>query len=431
MAIKTTYTVKSGDRISYIASWYNVTSQEIINATPSVFTPARNIKTNELIISGAIGPGEALLYPGDVLNIPEGIIDQAISDQLVKASSEEEINIIINGKNCPLPHDFNLTEYFDACSNSSTLTYPNDTNIKSPLFKIDISTFKEKGLPAIKIYIGNDNLINGFIEIPAFEVTKESSTQTLGIRNKTAILEKSDFFPNIQKEFIDMNVKEIAETICNFYSVEVQVMDGIDIGENFPKASRGDDENPYSFISKLAKERSILVSNTGDGKLYFLKSSIGNPVANFNIDSEFIDFLGVESLEFVFDTTKIFGNYLGKTQTTDEDNLTESVKSTILNQQSIKIISYTDVSAVDLKKVTAWEEQKSIREFYKNSIPYPSFINPKNGKRWKAGETITIQASEANIKNPVELLIQSVEFSSDSSDKRTATLNLIPADVYA
>lgn len=430
MGIKEIYTVKSGDRISYIASWYNVTTQEIIDATPAVFTPARIAATNALIAAGDMNPGEALIYAGDMLNIPTGENDERIEEKTIEAENSDDLAIYINNNLCPNPHEFEFNEYFDTCSDNFNLTYPHDPEIQNPVYFINIDDFKTKGLPDIKLYIGSDPVLTGSIEIPANKITASSSSQTLAGRTKTFLLEKSDLFPSIQREFIDLNLEEIAKIISRPYSINVVIDSNVDLGENFPKATIQDNEKPFTFISRLARERSSIVSNTTSGELLIRKAEQKSPVANFKIDSGFLEFIGIEGLIFTFDTTKIFGNYLGKVQTTDDDNLTEIVESSTLKQQSIKIINYNDADDKTLLSMTQWEEQKSIREFYENSIPYPSWINPNNGDRWKAGEIVTIQAIEAGIPEPIELIIRNIKFTKGSQEKRTALLNLLPVSVY-
>ena len=124
MAIKGTYTVKSGDRITYIATWFNVTTQEIVNANPAIFTANRLAESNKLIAAGTIFPGELLIYPGEILDIPTGLLDQISEDQVVKADSDDDLTIYIKGKKCPFPDNFQFIEYFDTCSDSFSMTYP-------------------------------------------------------------------------------------------------------------------------------------------------------------------------------------------------------------------------------------------------------------------------------------------------------------------
>lgn len=441
MPIKDTYKVRSGDRITRIATNYSVTVQGIVDANPQIFTPARIAETNRLIGDQVFPPGEMLIFAGEMLNIPTGFVDDLAEEQTIRVDAADELTILIDGKKCPLPHIFEFIEYFDTCSDSFNIVYPYDPSIKNPAYRVNINDFKTKGLPDIKIYIGEDPVLTGSIEIPSNRVTSSSVTQTIAGRSKTFLLEKSDVLPSIQREFIDLTLLEIARLVTRAYSIDTEISDNVDQGEIFPKVNIEDNEKPYNFIARLSRERSAIATKTPAGKCLITKAIKSDPVANFKIEvagknigartgGKLFQFIGVQSLEFTFDTSELFGTYIGKGQTTDDQNLTETVASQVLLQQSVKILSFQDADSFNLSSLTAWEEQKAVREFYKNAIPFPDWINPNNGRRWTVGETITLEALEAGIEEPIEMLVRFIKFTKDVNDKRIAVLNLIPTGVY-
>lgn len=414
--IKTQYTVKKDDTTSQIAKNYNVTTQQIIDANPDVFTPDR--------------PQDgSLIFPGDVFNIPTGQLDELKQIQAIKADSEDELTILIDNVKCPIPYDFELIEYFDACSNSFSFSYPFNPKLKNPAYKINIDDFKTKGLPSCKIYIGSEPSINGSIEVPANKITATNTIQTLAGRNGTFLLEKSDIFPSLDREYLNLTLEEFANIVASKYGIGVEVQSGLNISEPFEKIELEDNEKPFASISRLARERSCILSNTGDGKLLIHKTEQSEPVAHFKIDRDFLKFLGVPELEFVFDTRTLYGHYQGKTTTTDDQNLIENVKSKNLVQQSIKITDFSDANNKTLGPMTEYEEQKAVREFYKNVIPFPSWLNPNTGKKWKGGQTITLEVADGNVKTAI-MLIRSITFTKNPNNVKVANLNLIPEGVY-
>jgi prophage tail gpP-like protein len=438
MPIKATYTAKSGDRASYIAANYQITVEQLKNSNPQIFTPERIAKTNELIASGDLNPGELLFYPGEIFNIPTGLVDEIAEEQTIRVDAADELTILINGVKCPLPHEFRFTEYFDTCSDNFEITYPYDPNLQNPAYRVKAEDFRTKGLPQIKLYIGEDPVLTGEIEIPANIITPDSVTQTIGGRSKTYLLEKSDMFPSVPREFLNQTWDEIAPVVCNPHSISIEIDPNVDLSEPFEKVTAEDKEKPFFFLSRLARERSAILGKTGAGKLLIHKAVKKEPVANFIIET--VDgklrvgtadkFIGVEGLEFSFDTSALAGQYIGKTPTVDDTNLTSTVQSKVLKQQSVKITEYADGNEQTLDSMTEWEEQKAVREFYKNSIPFPDWINPNNGLRWKAGDFVTIQAVEAGLDLPQIMLINQIDFTKNSNDKRLVVLKLIPSEVY-
>lgn len=423
------YTVANGDRITRIADRNQVSTQEIIDANPQVFTAARNKKTDELIAAGSMSVGEVMIYPGEILNIPDSESKKIIDELDEKATSEDELRLFIDGKKVPLPHEFEFTEYFISCSDSFSFTYPYDSRLEKPIFKIDPKEFKTKGLTPVKIYIGDEKVLSGEVEIPAFRVTQNSVAQTLGGRSKTYLLEKSEMLPSIQKEFIKMTLDKIVDIVAKGFGLSSSVQDGVTIGMAFEKAAVNDGESPFAFLTRLARERACLIGKDGNGNVVIMKAVESEPVASFTITPDFLAFLGVDSLDFAFDTTKIFGSYIGKATGPDDANITETVESNVLMQRSVKISTFEDGTAGNIGTMTAWEEQRSVREFAPNSIPFPSWLNPNTGKRWKAGQFITMKAPDAMIVDDQMMMIDSIKFS-ESGGKRVAELALVPEETY-
>jgi prophage tail gpP-like protein len=423
------YTAVKGDRLTRIADRNQVSTQSIIDANPQIFTADRKKKTDALIASGDMDIGEFLIYPGEILTIPDSETKAIIDELVEKASSEDELRLFIDGKKVPLPHEFEFTEYFISCSDSFSCMYPFDARVEKPIFKIDPKDFKEKGLPPVKIYIGDEKVLTGEVEIPAFRVTVNSVSQTLGGRSKTYLLEKSEILPSIQKEFIQMTFDKIVDTVAKGFGLSSSVQSGVTIGAPFAKAAVNDGETPFSFLTRLARERACLIGKDGNGNVLIMKAVESEPVASFTITPEFLAFLGVDSLDFAFDTTKIFGSYIGKATGPNDANITETVESNVLMQRSIKIINFEDGTAGNIGTMTAWEEQRSVREFAPNSIPFPSWLNPNTGKRWKAGQFITLKCPDAMIIQDQIMMIDSIKFT-ESNGRRVAELSIVPEETY-
>lgn len=428
MAIKTLHTVREGENVALLASNYQVTVTDITSANPNIFTQARYDKSNAAIAGGTLVPGGLLVYPGEVLKIPTGSIDDLAQKQAIKADNTDDLAIFINSQRCPNPNTFTFTEYFDTCSDSFQMTFPYGPGKR--LYDIDPDNYKTKGLPPIKIYIGEDPALSGEIEKIGQALSPSSSTQSLGGRAKTRLLEKSQIMPNVQVDFLNLRLDEIANIVCGSHGVKVQIESGVDVGTAFDKATRGDNEKPFTFLSKLARDKKLIISNTPEGDCLIRKAVASSPVARFQVDEDFLDFLGVESLNFEFDTTKIFGSYIGKTQTDDDDNASATAPSKFIAETSVRRFNFKDASNAELQGLAEREEQKSVRDFYKNTIPYPSWINPGNGKRWKTGEIITLISVGAGIKTEKRLLIRQIDFNLDNNDKKTASLTCIPEEVY-
>jgi prophage tail gpP-like protein len=424
MPIKKQYTVKDGDTVSGIAKSNNLSTLQIVTANPQVFTAGRIKKSQELI-----GGDYDLIYPGDILNILSSVVDTFKKAQVLKVDSEDELNIFIDDKKCPLPHEFELTQHFGSCSDSFSFSYPYSKDLKNPAYSVNIDDFKTKGLPKVRIHIGKDPALTGDIEVPSNIVTPSASIQSLAGRSATYPLEKSDILPAIEREYLNQSLEQLTSIICNAYSVdfEIDLAAKDQVVQTFVKVTIEDNEKPFMFLSRLCRERGLIADKTGSGNFLIRKPVLKEPVAHFVIDSEFITFLGVEQLEFTFDTREIYGQYIGKTTTPDDANLEAVVQSKTLSQQTVKITDYNDATESNIKSVTEWEEQKAIKNLYKNSIPFPSWLNPNSGKKWNVEDYITLEFPLSG-SEPKLMMVSTIIFNRPSSEKKTAVLSLIPAD---
>ena len=429
MAIKKIHIVKDGENVALIASDYQVSVTDVVNANPDIFTLARIAKSNAAIAAEELVPGGLLIYPNEILKIPTGDIDTIAQNQAIKADNSDDLAIFIRGQKCPNPNTFTFTEYFDTCSDSFQIEYPYD--IENRLFDVNPENYKEKGIPDIKIYIGEDPALTGEIEKVGQSLTPNSAIQTLGGRTKTRLLEKSGTMPSIQVDFLELKLDEIAEIFCASHGLKIKVESSISVGDKFEKVTRSDKEKPFSFISKLAQQRKLIISNTPEGDCLIRKAIESSPVARFNINPDFFDFLGVQQLDFEFDTTNIFGNYIGKTQTDDDDNVVVTTAGDIILERSVKTFDFKDATEQQLQGLIERERSKATREFYKNTIPFPSWIIPGLGRRWKTGDIVTIIAPEAGITTEKRLIIRQIDFNLDNNDKRVAKLNIVPIEVYS
>jgi len=348
-------------------------------------------------------------------------IEQLRKENVLKGDNER-LAIFINGKKSILPPRFAFNEYFDACSDSFECNgYPNNSDY-DPLQLVP------GGLEPISISILGETVLTGNVEILSPEVTTAGSFLSFSGRNSTFILEKSSLSQSAQREFKNMSLLQISKVVCSDRGLDILVDTGVNANNRFKRATFKDANTGYGFLGRLCKESGVVLTNTNLGSPIIRKAKIGNPVAKFDIDSEFIKFLGIESISTTYDTTKLYGTYIGKTQTPKKVKNTSTAKSSVIDQDSIKYLTFDDSTGGTLKNMVLTAEKKALREFFVNSIPYPSWENPEKKERWKAGQTIIINAKLAYIENK-EVLINRVEFIKEAGVE-TAILYFKPVETY-
>jgi prophage tail gpP-like protein len=347
-------------------------------------------------------------------------VERIRNEKLLNADNER-LSILISGKKILVPESFTFTEYFDACSDSFEIEhYPKEKN--------SVLNLVPGGLEKIQISILGEGVLSGNVEIISTNVTQQEKSISFSGRNSTRILEKSALPENIQREFVGMSLADIARVVCSAFNLDVSIDSGVNSKQKFERATYEDSQSAYDFLSRLCLEVGAVLTNTNDGRPLITKAKFGNPVAKFDIDNEFIKFLGIEGISTTYDSTKLFGTYIGKTQTPKSTINKSTAKSKVITENSIKYLNFDDSTAGTLKNMVATAERKAVREFFENSIPYPSWLNIKSGERWKTGQTIVINATGAYIDNQ-EVLITKIEFKK-MPDSEIALLYFKPVETY-
>lgn len=352
-------------------------------------------------------------------------VDRIRNQKLLNADNKR-LSILIGGKPILTPESFTFNEYFDACSNSFEVSH-------YPLEENNNLSVKPGGLETAQISMIGEGVLTGNVEIISQKVTQTERSISFSGRSATRLLEKSALPKEIQREFNNMTLKSIASVVCSAFNLDVLIDEKYKKQVNslvkFKRATYKDSLSAYAFLSRLCKESGFVLTDTNDGRPFITKATFGSPVAKFELDNDFIKFLGIEAISATYDTTKLHGSYIGKCQTPKKVLNTSTVKSSIITENSLVFKNFDDSTGGTIKKMTETAEKKVIREFFNNSIPYPSWINPKSGERWKTGTTIVINATDVFIVNK-EVLITRIEFKKTANDE-SALLYFKPVETYA
>ena len=342
------------------------------------------------------------------------------NEKLLNADNDR-LSILIGGKKILAPEDFTFNEYFDACSNSFEVGH-------YPIAKDNGLSVEPGGLETAQISIIGEGVLIGNVEILSPSITQTEKSISLSGRSSTRLLEKSALPQNIQREFKTMTLSQIAVTVCSAFNLDVSIDKTINANVKFKRPTYTDTETAYSFLSRLCKEAGFVLTDTNDGRPFITRATFGNPVAKFELDNEFVKFLGIEGISTTYDTTKLHGTYIGKSQTPKSVLNTSTVKSSVIEEDSFVFMTFGNSTGGTIKKMIQTAEKKVIRQFFNNSIPYPSWVNPKNGERWKTGQTIVINATDVYITNK-EVLITRIEFKK-TPNAEIALLYFKPVETY-
>jgi LysM repeat protein len=213
--------------------------------------------------------GSPLIYPGDILVIPEEKTEKPESPQTAKtvvlSEKEQDVSIIIDGKKFTgfTGYEINLSnDSFDTFSFSA----PYDIAVKDLKNSIMPFAFKE-----CTVYYLGEQLFKGELLTPDPELQAEATEITLQGYPLCGVLNDCTVPPSkYPAEYYNLTVKDIADPIAETYGIKILFPDGP--GDPFAEVAYEPNEKVLSFLLKLAQQRKLLFTNDENGRLLFYKA---------------------------------------------------------------------------------------------------------------------------------------------------------------
>jgi len=405
------HTVISGDTLGAISIRYLGT-----------FSKWRKIADTNPQLTGrkTASDGSPLIFPGDILIIPEEITEKPTAPKTAQkielSKNEQDVSIIIDGKKFTgfLNYEINLSA--DSFDNFS-FTAPYDLAIKE--IKEAILPFAFKNC---EVYYFGNLLFKGYLLTPDPEI-KESATEiTLQGYPLCGVLNDCTIPPSKYPiEYYNVTLKDIADPIADVYGIKVEYKDGP--GDPFNEIAVEPTEKILNFLLKLAQQRKLLFTNDENGRLVFYKPKK---------DIAFMQFkTGVTPLLSISPQFNAQGFYSHITGHTKNDTKFEPLSYTYENKYLTKkgIIRHETIMVDDAETKTDLENAvkahagRMFADCISYSLKCDQHVNDK-GKLFKKGMTVCIDAPGAMITKQTNFIARNIKLKRDTSVK-TAEIDLV------
>ena len=354
----------------------------------------------------------------------------------IQADSPDQTTIILDGTRIEQFSDESILLTIDNVGNGFSFNVPffPGTREYRDLFR----PFKYQD---VQLYIGENLVLNGTVEKVAPSLTDTSNSVNVQGRSRTGVLVDCTFEKDDTMEFKGAALDEIANTVISKFGLETSFPDGA--GAIFEKAGPSSPTSTvFNFLQNLSRQRSLLMSQTPDGKLLFRRAKTsGVPVAELIEGRQ-----GIIISTATYDGTKrfssydVFGQEAGK-----NDNfakLLASISKKPVEVQASQDITDPSIFAIRPKSIQAndtnqgniedaatWALTSGIAASVDIPIGYEGWLRP-DGKLWAENELILVQAPSLMIYKPYVMLIKSVNFSS-GSDSKSVELGLTIPEAYS
>lgn len=423
------YAVKKNDTLGAIAiRYYGVFDKYhiIVDANP------------QLIGRGKACDGSPLVYPGDVLIIPEErpIEPEPKKPEKTEAPKKKEIPVLpVN--TTPLVLDDNAPNDIVIVVNGKSFTGFSGYTISMPVDKFDSFAFSAPFDDTVKdirgaflpftyqscnVYYDKKLLFNGTLLTPDPEANADSKNITLqgyplcGVINDCCLPETK--FP---PEYNGLSLSEIAKDAVSPFGIGVSV-EG-DEGGSFEKVEYSPGDTLMAFLNKLAEERGMLISNAINGDLLFW-----HPEKEQVCDSIQEGKFPFLSCKAAFNSQSFYSHITGFSKVDKEE---DSSSFTYENQYLIKkgvlrTYNYTvdDANSDDLEKAVKAKAGRMFAGAVQYTLTVVGHKNSK-GELWRKNMAISVLSPGAFIFKETVMLVDSVEISRSDTDGNKTVLTLV------
>jgi prophage tail gpP-like protein len=412
-----THNVRQGDTLGSIAIRYLGSSSKwtkITGANPQLSNRKKAVD------------GSPLIYPGDILIIPE---DQTGSrpappqtkKPIVLSDKEQDVSIVIEGEKFTGFTGYNLNLAYDTFDTFS-FSAPYDPETKELREVIRPFTFKP-----CEVYYNDILMFRGTLLTPDPELTDKSSEITLQGYPLCGVLNDCMVPPTkYPLQCMGITMKGIADAACEPYSIPV-IFEG-EAGPVFTEVSIEPTDQILDFLSRLSKQRNLLFTNNEKGQLVFFNPKTEKPLASFvEGNSPLI------SIKPKFNAQKFFSHITGFGKTDAEyPSLSYTFENKyLINKGIIRHHSLTieDAETIgDLENSVKAHAGRMFADCVNFELLCDNHVNEKK-EVFQKGMTVCVSAPSAMITRETNFIARNINLSRTTGGK-TSTLTLVLPGSY-
>lgn len=380
------------------------------------------VKSNpQLAGRKSVYDGSPVIYPGDVLIIPDDSVQAA-----TKTAVKETVVLDDNA-----PRDLGLKGLGKFITGFTGFTlvrsvFGNDGFSFSSTWNENSeqtrNAFRPFSYPTFDVYFDDDLVFTGKALPPTPSVQPASQTINVQGYPLCGVLVDSCLPPSLfPAEYSGLDLKQIAETVCEPFGIGVVVQGSV--GAAFEKVEVGLEDKVWDFLSKLAEQRNMFLTNTVDGNLLIYSPKVEAVSATFKQGE--VPFI---SCAPEFDGQSMYSHITGYTKTT---NTADSQKYTYENKLLINkgVLRCYSKQIDDAVEGTLEESVKALAgKMFAKCVKYKLTVSghrDKTGRLYRENMAVSVKAPGAEIYRETKLLADEVTLTRDDRGGEQTTFTLV------
>ncbi|SEH72788.1 Mu-like prophage tail protein gpP [Rheinheimera pacifica] len=281
---------------------------------------------------------------------------------------------------------------------------------------------------ACTVDIGGERVITGYVDdwVPSYDET--TVTISVSGRDKTAdLVDCSIDYPSGQ--FNNQTLTQIADVVCKPFGIKVIV--NADVGEPFQRIQIEQGETPHELLSRLAKQRGVLLTSDTFGNLVITRASKEKAGASLILGEN------IKAARGRFSWRQRFSNFTVKAAGAAHGNWDTAPISAVggikADVKDSEISRYRPMIIVNEEITTAegaarrgqWERQRSIGKSNTAEYTVTGWRIPQTGKLWNINTIVPV--IDEILELDEEMLILSIMFTEDDAG-RLAVISVVRPD---
>lgn len=268
----------------------------------------------------------------------------------------------------------------------------------------------------------NGTLITGVILAPQLKSSTKPQLTTISGYSKTGALEDCsipiDLFP-LQSD--NLTLSEITEKILTQFSLDFEINNvDTELSEKITKSNPEPGQKIKEYLTKLASQRGVIISNTVTGKLLYTRidASKLKPVATFTVGSHGVKFmdLNINSQAMHSEIT-----VMKQASSDNQDAGEKTISNPYVSAFRPVVIKLDSGTIFDAEKAARFELAKEISNI-KLTFETTKFVRP--------GELILVRNSDLRINELTQFFVENTVIKGTEKENERYTLTCVLKDVY-
>lgn len=344
------------------------------------------------------------------------------TDQLGQALSanENEVGILIDGKRFRYWSDIRLTFSIDAVF---SVEFSAPFEPEAPGFR---EAFRPFSFAPVVITVGGQIVFTGTLITVTPNLADQQKIISVSAYATPGVLgdctASASAYP---VEFNNQTLSEIAAVLAEPFSILVETTGPR--GVPFERVALEPGDTILNFLSDLARQRSLVLSNTSTGALLIQQSvTDGEPVVVL-VQGE----SPLVSVSPSFSPQQYYTHITGlESAYTGSDGSQYTVKNPhLLNQFRPFVFNSPDVEGGDIQTAVEAKAGRMFGNMVSYSVELSTWRDP-SGNLWTPNTLVSLEAPNAMIYEPYTFLIRSVSFEKSSNEEK-AVLDLVMPGAFS